>query len=129
MEHMGPKTVVDSAGGVGIPWTGGAKVNGELWPAQDDEILWLPAGPHAIEPVPLFAGPRLVYLNGDLKAARAVDSHTVEFTYQSASRAIAILSRTPVKLQIDGADEPLNLAGPATLLLPRGQHFVTLTTD
>ena len=129
MEHMGPKTVVDSAGGVGIVWKGGAKVDGELWPAQDDEVLWLPAGPHAIEPVPLPAGPRLVYLNGDLKAARAVDSHTVEFTYQSASHAIAMLSRTPVKLQIDGADEPLNLAGPATLLLPRGQHFVTLTTD
>jgi quinol monooxygenase YgiN len=129
MEHMGPKTVVDSTGGVGIPWQGGAKVDGQLWPAQDDEFLWLPAGPHAIEPAPLPAGPRLVYLNGDLKAARAVDTHTVEFTYQSASRAIAILSRTPVKWQVDGADEPLNLAGPATLLLPRGQHFVTLTTD
>src|SRR5450759_4566202 len=129
IEHMGPKTVIDSAAGVGIPWKGGAKVDGELWPAQDDETLWLPAGPHAIEPAPLPAGPRLVHLNGDLKAARAVDAHTLEFTYQSASRAIAIVSRAPVKLQIDGVDEALMLAGPKTLLLPRGQHVVTLTTD
>jgi hypothetical protein len=71
----------------------------------------------------------MVHLNGELKAARAVDAHTLEFTYQSASRAIAIFSRTPVKLQIDGADEAPKLAGEATLLLPRGQHVVTLTTD
>ena len=50
IERMGPKTVIDSAGGVGIPWKGGAKVDGQLWPAQDDETLWLPAGPHAVEP-------------------------------------------------------------------------------
>jgi hypothetical protein len=68
-------------------------------------------------------------LNGDLKAARAVDANTSEFTYQSAARAIAILSRVPVKLQIDGADEAPKWAGPYTLLLPRGQHVVTLTTD
>jgi hypothetical protein len=129
IEHMGPKTVIDSAAGVGIPWKGGAKVDGELWSAQDDETLWLPAGPHAIEPAPQAAGPRLVHLNGDLKAARAVDAKTLEFTYQSASRAIAIFSRAPVKLRIDGVDEAPQLAGPATLLLPRGQHVVTLATD
>jgi len=129
IEHMGPKTVIDSAGGVGIPWKGGAKVDGELWPAQDDETLWLPAGPHAVEPAAPGAGPRLLHLNGELRAARAVSANSLEFTYQSAARAIAIFSRTPVKLQIDGVEEAPKLAGPATLLLPRGQHVVTLTTD
>ncbi len=70
IERMGPKTVVDSASGVGIPWVGGAKVDGQLWPVQDNETLWLPPGPHAIEPVPHFAGPRLLQLTGELKAAR-----------------------------------------------------------
>ena len=129
IEHMGPKTVIDSSGGAGIAWKGGAKVDGQIWPAQDDDTLWLPAGPHAVEPAPRPAGPRLLHLNGDLKAARVVDAQTLEFTYQSASRAIAILSRAPVKLQIDGVDETPKLAGPVTLLLPRGQHVVTLTTD
>jgi hypothetical protein len=128
-ERMGPKTVIDSAGGAGIPWKGGAKVDGELWPVQDEETLWLPPGPHAVEPVGPVAGPRLVYLNADLRSARAVNANTLEFTYQSASRAIAILSRAPVKIQIDGVDQALKLAGPATLLLPRGQHAVTLATD
>src|SRR4051794_16963571 len=41
-ERMGTKTVVDSAGGVGIPWKGGARVDGQPWPAQDDDTLWLP---------------------------------------------------------------------------------------
>ncbi|MGD0773088.1 MAG: hypothetical protein ABSC05_09730 [Candidatus Solibacter sp.] len=129
IERMGPKTVIDSARGAGIPWKGGAKVDGELWPAQDEEMLWLPGGPHAVEPAPRSAGPRLVHLNGELRAARAVTANSLEFTYQSASRAIAIFSRKPVKLQIDGVEETPKLAGPATLLLPRGQHVVTLTTD
>jgi hypothetical protein len=129
IEHLGPKTVIDSAGGVGIPWKGGAKVDGQVWPVQDDETLWLPSGPHALEPAPATAGPHLLHLNGDLKAARLVNAYTLEFTYQSASRGIAIVSRTPVKLQVDGVDEALRLAGPATVLLPRGQHVVTLTAD
>ena len=129
IEHLGPKTVIDSAGGVGIPWKGGAKVDGQLWPVQDGETLWLPAGPHAVEPAQASAGPRLIHLNGDLKAARAVNAQTLEFTYQSTSRGIAIISRVPVKLQVDGMDETLKLAGPATVMLPRGQHVVTLTTD
>jgi hypothetical protein len=129
IEHMGPKTVIDSATGVGIPWKGGASVDGQAWPVMDDETLWLPAGPHAIEAARQTPGPRLIHLNGDLKAARAVNAYVLEFTYQTASRAIAILSRPPVKLQIDGVEEAPKLAGPATLLLPRGQHVVTLTTD
>ena len=129
IERLGSKTVIDSAAGVGIPWKGGAKVDGEFWPVHDDQTLWLPAGPHAVEPVPAMAGPRLLHLTGDLKAAQVVNAYTLEFTYQSASRAIAIINRAPLKLQIDGVDEALKLAGPATLLLPRGQHVVTLTTD
>ena len=66
---------------------------------------------------------------GELKAARAVDANTLEFTYQSAARAIAIVSRKPLKLQIDGIEDVPKLTGPVTLLLPRGQHVVTLTTD
>ncbi len=129
MEHLGDKTVVDSVGGVGIPWSGGARVDGEAWGAQDGETLWLPAGPHAVEPVAATEGVRLTYLNGELKSARASGAKTLEFAYEAGARAIAIFNRTPRRVQVDGVEEALSLAGPMTLVLPRGQHVVTLTTD
>jgi hypothetical protein len=128
-ERMGSKTVVDSVAGVGIPWKGGAKVDDEPWPAQDDNTLWLPAGPHAVEPAAAATGPRLVSLTGELKAVRPAGPHVIEFTYQARARAIAILSRKPVHMQIDGEEQAVSAAEGNVLLLPRGQHVVTLTTD
>jgi hypothetical protein len=128
-EMLGPKTVVDSVGGVGIPWKGGAKVDGELWPMADDEALWIPAGPHAVEPVPAREGLRVLRLNGDLRAARVVSPQVIEITYTSSSRAIAVLNRLPRRVEVDGVEVPPVLAGPVTLLLPRGQHVVTLASD
>jgi hypothetical protein len=133
IEKMGQKTVVDSVSGFGLPWKGPAMVDGQPWPAADDETIWLPAGAHSIEPAPGLKGAplgaRLLRLNADLKAARAVSATTIEFSYQTTARALAILDRAPRRLEIDGAEEPLHLAGPRTILLPRGQHVVTLTTD
>jgi hypothetical protein len=129
IEKMGPKTVVDSASGAGLPWKGPAIVDGQLWPAADEDTVWLPAGPHSIEPTDRPLGARLVRLNADLKAARAVNATTIEFSYQTTARAIAILDRPPLRTRIDGAEEPLQRAGPNTILLPRGQHVVTITTE
>jgi hypothetical protein len=129
IEKMGPKTIVDSAFGVGLPWKGPAVVDGELWPAADEDTVWLPAGPHSVEPTGRPLGARLVRLNAELRAARAVNATTIEFSYQASARAIAILDRPPLRNQIDGVEEPLRRAGPNTILLPRGQHVVTITTE
>lgn len=129
VETVGNKLVVDSVAGVGVAWTGEAKVNGEAWPVADPATVWLPAGPHAIEAAAPNSGPHLLRLNGELKAARRVGPRGIEFSYRSASRAIAVLDRTPGSLQVDGAKEAPVLAGPLTLLLPSGQHVVTLTTE
>jgi hypothetical protein len=120
IEKIGPKLVIESATAVGIPWKGPARVDGLPWPAATEETLWLPAGSHVIEPAPAFPSPRLLYLNADLKAARTINTSTIEFSYQSNSRAIAILDRPTQAMQIDGADVSL------TELLPRGQHVVTM---
>jgi hypothetical protein len=120
IEPIGPKLAVDSASGVGLPWKGPAKVDGQPWPARDDETVWLPAGPHTVEPGTTTEAPRLLHLSGDLKSARIVNATTIEFAYRSQSRAIALLDRAPRKIQIDGEDAPLSL------LLPRGQHVVTI---
>jgi hypothetical protein len=52
-----------------------------------------------------------------------VDANTIEFTYQSQARAIALFDRVPRTLTIDG--EPVSPASP--LMLPRGQHLVRVT--
>jgi hypothetical protein len=127
-ESVGRKTVVESLRGVGLHWQGPAIVDGQIWPAADDETVWLPAGAHSIEPASSQAGPRLVYFNGELKSARYRDLRTVELSYGSSGRAIALLDRSPVEIQIDGADTNLPMAEAATVILPRGQHVVEIVT-
>jgi len=129
IEKTGARIIVDSRLGVGLPLKGPAMVDGLPWPVTDGETVWLPPGPHSIEPGAGVTGPHLIRLNGDLQSARNTGATTIEFSYQSTARAIAILDRTPRRLRLDGADGPILSAGPQTLLLPRGQHIVTITTD
>jgi len=129
IEKVGSKIVIESPNGVGLPWQGDAMVDDLPWPAADGETLWLPPGAHAVEPAKDTPGLRIVRLNADLQDARRLGANCVEFSYESPARAIAILDRRPVKLSLDGADEPLDFAGPHTILLPRGQHLVTITSE
>jgi hypothetical protein len=129
MEKIGAKTVVESANGVGLPWKGPAIVDNRPWPVCDGETIWLPPGAHAVEPGKDLPGLQIVRLNADLRDARRVDANGVEFSYESAARAIAVFNRRPTKLTLDGAEEPLNFAGSNTILLPRGQHVVTITSE
>jgi hypothetical protein len=74
---------------------------------------------------------RLLDFNGDLKMAGSL-SDGLELAYQSSSRALAILDQRPAGLHIDGLERPLPSvcsAPPCTLLLPRGQHLVTIRTQ
>lgn len=124
VERIGSRIVVDSPSGVGLPWKGAAAVDGAPWPIGDGETVWLPAGAHSIGAAAPGTAPRVVYLNALLRGARVVDAATIEFSYQSSARAIAILDRPAAVVEIDGVSEP----APAgrTLLLPRGQHVVTI---
>ncbi len=124
-ETMSGKLVVESRRGAGIPWQGAALVDGKPWPVLNDKTLWLPRGPHSIEPAQKAAGLRILDFNGELKSAKA-DTDTIEFAYQSSARAMATLERAPRKVEIDGAEVKPEFAG-KVLMLPRGQHLVTLT--
>lgn len=123
------KTVVESARGVGVHWKVPALVDGQIWPAADDETLWLPGGAHSIEPAPSRRGPRLLYSNGELRSARIVDGKAIEFSCRSSARAIALVDLRPQKIQIDGTEAIVSMAGQATVLLPRGQHLVNIITE
>jgi hypothetical protein len=130
MDIAGSKTVVESPNGVGLAWKGPALVDGQNWPAGDEETLWLPAGVHSVAPAPTRTGPRLLYLNADLRGAHVLNSSTVEFSYRSSARAVAILDRPTRQVVIDGnVETKVVLADSATILLPRGQHLVSVTVE
>jgi hypothetical protein len=129
IEAAGAKVIVNSSSAVGLPWKDAALIDGRPWPASDGETVWLPAGTHSVEPAPPGASVRLIRLNGDLIAARSRPAGEIEFSYRSAARAIAVLDRAPNRITIDGSECKLEMAGPTTVLLPRGEHLVTIATE
>jgi hypothetical protein len=129
VDVAGAKVTVEASSTVGLPWKGAAMVDGHAWPAADGETVWLPAGTHSVEPAQAAISARLIRLNGELTAARTKAAGQIEFSYKSTARAIAVLDRAPKLMSIDGTECKLSLAGPMTLLLPRGEHAVTITTE
>ena len=124
LETAGVKLVVDSLRGTGIAWQGPALVDGKPWPVASDTTVWLPRGTHSVEHAAQQPSLRLLDFNGELKSAGVVPGG-VEFAYQSGARAMVMLDRTPGRLEIDGAEAQPQMAG-KVLILPRGQHVVTL---
>lgn len=130
VETVAGKLVLDSSRGVGLVWKGPAKVNGRLWPVANDSTLWLPPGPVAVEPSPAAPHTRILDFNGNLKSATATAAG-VDFAYESASRALAVLDALPVAVEVDGErvqPEILTSGASHTLLLPRGQHLISVRT-
>jgi hypothetical protein len=100
------------------------EVDGNPWPCSDEGDIRLPAGSHSIS-VGMnmdLPRPRLVKLNGDLLGARYVDGKTIEFSYSTKRRAIAVFDRAPHSLQVDeGARAETTTAW---VMLPRGSHKI-----
>ncbi len=118
------KLIVDSRRGLQALWKGPALVDGKLWPVAGGSAILVPAGMHTIEPASADPPIRVVDFNGDLRSAKS-EAGAIEFAYQSSSRALARLDRTPGQIEIDGAPVQLRMHGDV-LVLPRGQHIVTV---
>jgi hypothetical protein len=136
---------------VGVAWQGDALVDGSPWPVSDGNTVWLPAGPHALERPVLVeernrvaAGKRIIEaapdsslphvrdFNGELRSAARTADSTIELSYENASRVIVLLDRKPTRLEIDAAAGALTVLPSDkrySLLLPRGQHLVTIHTE
>jgi len=126
-EAAGGKVTIDSPHGVGLRWSGAALVDGLPWPVRDGSFLFLPAGAHTVEPGTEIPALQVTHFNGELASAQLTGTDTVELSYHSAARAIVLLNRKPVSVEIDGAPSTLDPAGPDDIFLPRGQHLVTVT--
>jgi hypothetical protein len=131
VQQAGEKVLVASLAGVGIPWRGPAMVDDAPWPVVDDGTVWLPAGAHSVAPGrdPAAVKLHLVRLNAELKSARVVSPASIEFAYESTSRAIAIFDSAPARIRIDGADFPVPSPPAATVFLPRGHHTVMVSVE
>jgi hypothetical protein len=115
---------VEASATTGVRWPGPARVDGRNWPATDGETVWIPAGPHVIEPGEAAVPLRLLWLNADLLDARALPE-ALEFRYRSSSRAAVLLDRRPARVELDGRriDPPiLPSDGHFRVLLPQGQR-------
>ena len=127
------KLTVDAPSVLGVSWPGEAKVDGSSWPVTDGSTLWLPPGPHTIEPGADGPAPHIVDFNGDLKSAGRSGKSTIDLSYESPSRAFALLDHKPTKIEIDAAPSPLTFLttdkGAYSISLPRGQHLVTIQTE
>ncbi len=119
------KLAVESRHGVGVSWTGPALVDGKPWPFASDTTVWLPRGAHSIEAASQKSPLRILDFNGDVTMA-AVTPLAIEFVYQSSARAMAVLERAAGHVAIDGVGQTPAMLG-NVLLLPRGQHLVTLS--
>jgi hypothetical protein len=112
--NEGGGLTVDSPQPVEVAWTGCALLDGRPWPAGGAGAVLVPAGRHALMPCAadaLSAAPlRLADLNGDILDLRA-EGEALLLTYESSSRAIALLARGAVT---------------AARILPRGRHTVRL---
>lgn len=128
LEEIGNALVVRCTQDAGISWQGPAKLDGRPWPVRSDNTLWIPAGSHAIERASAEPAARILAFNGNLRSA-AWNGSAIEFSYQSTSRALATLNTRPAAVEVDGEkiEEQILQTGPEfVLVLPRGQHLVTL---
>jgi hypothetical protein len=123
-ESEGGKLVVHALRGAGVQWSGPAPVDGQLWPVANGDTVWIPAGTHTLEAAPTPPPFRLLDFNGELTSASA-SADSIQFAYRSGGRALATLERAPRRVKIDGAEAYPPMVG-NTLVLPRGQHLLTV---
>jgi hypothetical protein len=76
--------------------------------------------------------PHVLDFNGELRSAERTGDSTIELSYENSSRALVLLDRKPMRLEIDAAAADLAVLPSDkrySLLLPRGQHLVTIHTE
>jgi len=108
-----------------VRWQGPASVDGYPWPVQNPNFVLVPAGEHR-----LSAGTALPVTIADFNGAISstfVAADSVTLSYNSASRAIAVLGSPAASVTVDG--QPFWKMDPkhneSSFLLPGGQHIVT----
>ena len=115
--------IVDSSQPVRIQWRGPAQIDGIAWPGHTDTELLVPAGHHTVSTGFVEPPIRLTDFNGNIEQV-VEEKDAIEISYTSRSRAIAILGCVVSTIEVDGT--PFGKSNDPILLLPVGQHILTL---
>jgi hypothetical protein len=125
VERFGRRIALSSPYDIGVLWQGPALVDGRPWPLADGNVVWLPAGPHVVEPGVEPCAVQVRRFSGAVRSARCTRD-SAELAYRSATRAFAVLARAARAVEIDGEAVDVERHGTATIALPAGQHVVSI---
>ena len=114
-------------------------VDGKLWSAFGDQQVVLPSGEHRVEIAQRkghwidlsMLDLRLLHFSCDMDHYTQTD-RGFSFQYDSTQRALALLTREPYSVLVDGqewSEKATNHTGRWSLSLPRGKHQVEILTS
>lgn len=114
---------VESSVSTRVAWRGPVAIDGKTWPVQGDQFVLVPAGTHRLSPA--FKTPALTIrdFNGEVRSG-LVSADRLDLSYESRTRAIAVLSSKVSAIEVDGALYHA-ASDNSVVVLPAGQHVVT----
>jgi hypothetical protein len=121
---------VDSAQASRVTWSGPVELNGRPWPMQDATTVLVPAGRFRLTTGVANLPLHITDFNGQVLRALSV-GRSVEVSYQSGTRAIAVVDVPLASVEVDGAVFWKGATGgnPGFFLLPAGQHVVRFRAE
>lgn len=125
VREYGPDEMdVDAEALTRVAWQGPAEIDGKIWPVQDSNFVLAPSGKHRLSAAVEKPSLTIKDFNGEIRSALSTDKQ-VDVSYESRTRAIAVLSSAVSRIEVDG--EPYKIYGGETgaVLLPSGQHVVS----
>lgn len=107
-----------------VAWRGPVEVDGKTWPVQDNDFVLAPGGKHRLSAAIVKPAMTIRDFNGEIISAISQRAG-VDISYQSRTRAIAVLETKASLIAVDGAPYANGKTG--AVLLPSGQHVVSFT--
>ncbi len=125
VEESSPDEVdVDARELTRIAWRGPVEMDGKTWPVQDSDFVLAPSGKHRLSAAVEKPGITIRDFNGEIRSA-VVTGKQVDVSYDSRTRAIAVLNSAVSRIEVDGAPYEASRNGAGPVLLPSGQHVVS----
>ncbi len=100
------------------------EMDGKIWPVQDANFVLAPRGRHRLSPAVEKPGLTVRDFNGEILSALTTDKQ-VDLSYESRTRAIAVLSSAVSRIEVDGEPFRTYRGEAGAVLLPSGQHVVS----